>query len=130
MHTGMYVLYVVDHMHIYTMLTTCAFTCIFCSAYISSCSQAKSKFQDKGFLRLFFFLMLLPTTGRLPVCLLICVPDCTPVRDNTPAARPLSCPQPAHKKLIPAHVGRNIHYVIITRAIVLTTSCLNQGCQG
>lgn len=34
------------------------------------------------------------------------------------------------KKIIPAHVGRNIHYVIITRAIVLMTSCLNQGCQG
>lgn len=67
---------------------------------------------------------------EFPVCLLICVPDCTAVKPSTRQQLGLSTAHISQNPHSGEHVGRNIHCVIITSAIVLTTSCLNQGCQG
>lgn len=127
-----HILRIIYCMYIYdTTLPTCALhNCILLVDLKINYSLNTRDFQG-AFIPYGIHNSILTTTGRFPVCVLICVPDCTPVK-VTAHQQPLSCPQPAHKKPppIPAHVGRNILYVIIIRAIVLMTSCLNQGCHG
>lgn len=122
-------------------LPTCAFKCKDQSAYISAGSQGSKYAASPRASAASWYPQLLhhnywavPSQSAYLSCRLHACQSA-----DGPAAGPLRRPLPTacvkkkkwrKKSTIPAHVGRNIHYVIIARAIALTTSCLNQGCQG
>lgn len=92
-----HILRIIYCMYIYdTTLPTCALhNCILLVDLKINYSLNTRDFQG-AFIPYGIHNSILTTTGRFPVCVLICVPDCTPVK-VTAHQQPLSCPQPAHK---------------------------------
>lgn len=87
--------------YLYYVDNLCAFTCIFCGVYMSSGSQVKSK---SRFPRFFFPPYASSNYWEVPsLSAYLCSRLHACQSDYTPAAWPLSCPQPAQKKKKKTH---------------------------